>query len=309
MSAIRQVNGAPLFDLLRRAAPHKAQELDQLIAVRNPTFFLDTEEDRILFRTNGALNTITIGVKCTCRLQAHAVAGGVFISALSTPGYLRMTPQERGQLYAPADLFLTWAVGRDLRQWLKQRDGIERSLEEIMSGSEKELPPDLLASLTHEQWVLGQGLFIFATAFILLHELGHLHLDHSGCSGLASILQEKDADRFAANWLLGSSCLSEARRLNYLLGLSIALLWLTVFNVFLGPGQSRTHPTGYDRLFQVLEAAISTDDEVEAVMVWDFVSRLLFVHMDTAGFQFDGSRMQGTPREQVNYLVDLISKE
>jgi hypothetical protein len=220
-----------------------------------------------------------------------------------------MSPQERGQLYALAEPFLTWAVGRDLRQWLKQRDGIERSLEEIMSGSEKELPPDLLASLTHEQWVLGQGLFIFATAFILLHEFGHLHLDHAGCSGLASILQEKDADRFAADWLVGSSGLSEARRLNCLLGMSIALLWLTVFNVFLGPGQNQTHPSGYDRLFQVLDCAISTDDEVESVMVWEFVSRLLFVHMDTAGFQFESEKMQGTPREQVNYLVDLLSKE
>lgn len=308
MGAVHQVDGAPLFDLLRRAAPHKTQELDTLIAECNPRFLLDAEEERILFRTNGSANTITIGVKCTCRLQAHSVAGGVFISALSTPGYLKMSPQERGKLYALAEPFLTWAVGRDLRQWLK-RNGIERSLEEIMSGSEKELPPDLLASLPGEQWRLGQGLFFFAIAFILLHEFGHLHLEHSGCLGLSSILQEKDADRFAAGWLLDSPCLSGARRLNCLLGMSVALLWLTVFNVFLGPGQSRTHPSGYDRLFQVLDLAISADDEVESLMVWEFVSRLLFVHMDTAGFQFDASRMQGTPREQVNYLVDLLSKE
>jgi Peptidase U49 len=309
MGAIRQINGAPLFDVLRRAAPHKGQELDKLIAERNPRFLLDAEEEKILFRTNGSMNTITIGVKCTCRLQAHSVAGGIFISALSTSGYLKLSPQERAKLYAPAEPLLTWAVGRDLRGWLKRRDGIERSLEEIMEGSEMELPPDLLASLTPEQWVLGQGLFTFATAFILLHEFGHLHLNHSGCSGTASILQEKDADRFAADWLIGSSSLSEARRLNCLLGMSIALLWLTVFNVFLGPGQSRTHPRGYDRLFQVLDLAISSDDEVESVMVWEFVSRLLFVHMDTADFQFDASRMQGTPRDQVNYLVDLLSKE
>ena len=309
MSAIREINGAPLFGLLRRAAPHKAQELDDLTAELRPTFLLDTEEQSILFRTNAALKTIKLGVKCTCRLQAHSVAGGIFISALSTPGYLKMSPQERSQLYAPAEPFLTWAVGRDLQQRLKQRDGTERSLDEIISGSEKDLPDDLLAALTHEQWVLGQGLFTFANAFILLHELGHLHMGHSGCAGLASILQEKDADRFAADWLLDAPSVSVARRLNCLLGMAIALLWLTVFNVFLGPGHSKTHPRGYDRLFQVLDLAISADDEVESITVWEFVSRLLFVHMDTAGFQFDPGLLQGTPREQVNYLIDLISKQ
>ena len=50
-------------------------------------------------------------------------------------------------------------------------------------------------------------------------------------------------------------------------------------------------------------------DEVETSLVWDFVSRLLFVHMDTAGFEFDADRMQGTPREQVNYLIDMLSKQ
>jgi hypothetical protein len=44
-------------------------------------------------------------------------------------------------------------------------------------------------------------------------------------------------------------------------------------------------------------------------MVWEFVSRLLFVHMDTAGFQFDEAMMQGSPREQVNYLIDQITKQ
>ena len=308
MGSLLQINGEPLFDLLRRAAPHKAQELHRLIAERSPIFLLDKEEEKILLRSNAGQNTITIGVKCTCRLQAHAVAGGIFIAALNTPGYLRMTPHERGRLYAPADRFLTWAVGHDLQQRIKQRYGIEKSLREIMSGAEKELPDELLAALSHEQWLLGQGLFRFATAFILLHELGHIHFGHVGCTGIASILQEKEADRFAAEWLLDSPELSKARRLNCLLGMAIALLWLTVFNVYLGPGDNRIHPSGYDRLFQVLYQTICPDDEVESVMVWEFVSRMLFVHMDNAGFQFDPARMQGTPREQVNYMIDLLSK-
>jgi len=103
--------------------------------------------------------------------------------------------------------------------------------------------------------------------------------------------------------------LSKARRLNCLLGIAIALLWLTVFNVYLGPSHGETHPSGYDRLFQVLDQAICRDDGVEESLVWDFVSRMLFVHMDNAGFQFDTDKMQGTPREQVNYMIDLLSKQ
>jgi hypothetical protein len=67
MSSLLQVNRAPLVDLLRRAAPHKAQELDKLIAEFNPSILLDSEEEEILVKSNSGQSTITIGVKCTCR--------------------------------------------------------------------------------------------------------------------------------------------------------------------------------------------------------------------------------------------------
>jgi hypothetical protein len=177
-----------------------------------------------------------------------------------------------------------------------------------MPGSNKELSDRFLDGLSREQWVLSKGIFTFATAFILLHELGHLHLGHSGCTGLASIFQEKEVDRFAAEWLSDDPTISEARRLNCLFGIAIALIWLTVFDVFLGPGASKTHPRSYDRLFQVLDQVIRPDDEVESLIVWDFVSRLLFVHMDTAGFEFVAEKFQLSPRDQVNYMIDLLSR-
>lgn len=308
MSATGQINREWLIDLLRRAAPQKASDLDKLVSKHNPSFLLDSEEETILFRANVQRNTITIGVKCTYRLQAQAIAGGIVMAALSTPGYVEMSSEERGVLYAPGDAILTWAVGLDLQQQLKRREGVERRLDEIMLGSDTDLPDELLAALTEKQKVLGQDLFTFAIAFILLHELAHLQLGHVGCAGIDSILQEKAADRFAADWLLGTPALTSERRLNCLFGILVALLWLTVLNVFLGPGRSRSHPSAYDRLFQVLDLAIRPDDEVESLMVWDFVSRMLFIHMDTAGYQFEESRMQGTPRDQANYSIDLISK-
>src|SRR6266487_4496539 len=120
METVRQVNREPLIHLLRHAAPQKAQELDRLIAEHNPVFLLDSKEERILFGTNSVKKIITIGVKCTVRLQAHSVAAAIFIAAPNTPGYLGMSPEERAKLYAPAEPFLTWAVWRDLQQRIKQ---------------------------------------------------------------------------------------------------------------------------------------------------------------------------------------------
>ena len=120
-----------------------------------------------------------------------------------------------------------------------------------MVGSEHDLPSEFLASLSRSQPRSGIGLFMIAIAFIVLHELAHLKLRHERCEGPASIEQEKEADRFAAEWLLNASD-SSSTRCNNFLGIAIALLWLTVFNVYIGPGNYRTHPSGYDRLYQVL---------------------------------------------------------
>lgn len=54
-----------------------------------------------------------------------------------------------------------------------------------------------------------------------------------------------------------------AHRLNRLLGVAVAELWLTVFNVFLGRQESNTHPEGYDRLFQVLDQYVDRGDDEE----------------------------------------------
>jgi hypothetical protein len=171
-------------------------------------------------------------------LQAHAYAYAIAMSALGTPGYLSLSADERKRLYSPADPLLNWAVSRDLQQWLAQIEGTRRPLEDIFAGVGVKLPDGLLSSLKAEQQVLGEGLFRLASAFILLHELAHLHYGHVTCKGHVSIQQEKDADRFAAEWLTDSSQKQQSiDRMASLYGIAVALLWLTVFDVFLGPRQ------------------------------------------------------------------------
>jgi hypothetical protein len=160
------------------------------------------------------------------------------------------------------------------------------------------------------------GFFKFATAWILLHELGHLKLGHARTEGYRSLVQEKEADRFAAEWMVDGARESRSSerdvdRLCSLFGIALALLWATVFNVYFGQSESRTHPEAYDRLFQVLDQVIDRTDEQEYFGVWQSVATLLFIHMHSAGYDFDNGDailMQGDPRDQVNYLIDRISK-
>jgi hypothetical protein len=221
-----------------------------------------------------------------------------------------MRADERQVLVRPADKFLTWAVGRDLQQSLIS-SGNKFDLAEIMRDSESELSNELLENMSREQRVAGNGLFRYAMAFVLLHELAHLDYGHAPCSGAWSFHQEKDADRFAADWLLDSTQqkLPMHRRINILNGMSIALIWITVRNIYLGPTDSDTHPEGYDRLFQVLDHAINPGDEIESSMAWYFVMIILFVHMDNADYELDSSKMQDGPKDAVNYMIDVLSKK
>lgn len=305
MNAVEIVNPEPIIDLLRRAAPGQSQRLRELFARLEPVIRLDRGDDRSLFRASrGNPNAITIGLECTCRLEAYAYVSSLLAMASS----FALDSTERTRLYQSADILLNWAVPQDLRPVLLKRTGEQRSLEDIMGGSTPELPEGFLAKLDDGARIIGRRLFEHACAFILLHELAHLDLGHSGCQGPMSVLQEKDADRFAAAWLLDDDSASTGRRLSCLFGIATALLWPTVSVIYFGLRQCETHPEPYDRLFQVLEQSINPTSEAQSLGVWDLVGQILFIHMHHVGFEFDARRMQDSPREQASYLIDLLSK-
>jgi hypothetical protein len=307
MNQIEQVSFDPLASLLKQVAPSKANELDNLLACLCPVCELDGESEALVFRARPSTNTVIIGMKCTIRLEVHAHAAAIVFLAMGAPGYWSMDTEQKSKLYKPVDDLLNWAVSRDLQQWLVA-NGHHVQPEDVFQQVRSELP--LPSSLDKYQREFGSRLFRVAAAFILLHELAHLHFGHTYARGYSAIQQEKDADRFAADWLLESASKAQDPQLSRttaLLGISVALLWLTLVNVYFGPQRSATHPESYDRLFQVLDHAISQEDDEESPFVWHFVSRLLFLHMHTAAFEVDAARMQGDPRDTVNYLIDLLS--
>ena len=310
-----RASAEPIRELLRRAAPEKEAELADVFKHLNPQCELDHDAEHLLFEAVPYENLIRIGMKCTIRLQAHSYGAGAILAAFATPGYERMSEEERSPLLKPADTFFNWAVSRDLQQWVGQISGSKPELHEIWRGAEKELPADILSTLNDAQRKLGGIIFTFASAFVLLHELGHLECRHQPCRGDAALRQEREADLFAARWLLESASHGNNRRtsrVGSLLGVSVGLLWLTVFNVFLGDSTSSTHPEGYERLSQVLDAVIDPNDKDEQELVWNFISLMLFMHMEAAGFdsdETDSVHMQTDCRSEARYLVNRIANQ
>ena len=172
-------------------APAKAKDLDELFGLLSPVCEVDRTQERILFQADADQNLIRIGMKCTTRLHAHAFAAGVVIAGIGRLTFKEMSPEERAVLFRPADVFFTWAVGRDLQQPLERIEGFRRDLANVLRGAENELPEDLLVCLSKTQRGLGEGLFRFASSYILLHELGHLNFGHRRCNGYWSIKQEQ----------------------------------------------------------------------------------------------------------------------
>src|SRR5213593_3601754 len=75
---VRTVSMEPLVSLLKRTAPAKAGELDDLLARIQPVCELDDVSDSMLFEAiPKAPPIIRIGVKCVTRLKAHAYVAGI----------------------------------------------------------------------------------------------------------------------------------------------------------------------------------------------------------------------------------------
>lgn len=308
----RRIETDSITNMLHRSMPSKASGLVHMFARLRPLFEVDQDEPRILFQANSTDNVVTVGLKCTQRMQAHAMAAGVIFAAFREPRFKQLSAEERGALFAPAGDLLSWAVASELQQSPRQADGFERSLEDILPGARPEIDETLLRGLSEPQRRLGMLIFQMSLAFILLHELGHLDLGHAGQIGSASLEQEKDADRFAAEWLLSwpnEADPNDGGRISEFVAIAVALLWITTLNIFLGAHGGETHPEGYDRLFQVLDQTINRENDLEYNGVWGFVCEMLLLHMEAAGFKFGPASYprDGDLRDEANYLIDRIA--
>jgi hypothetical protein len=103
------------------------------------------------------------------------------------------------------------------------------------------------------------NVFLGATAWILMHEIGHVQLQHQpAVTPDLSMQQEREADQFATKWLFGSESVPAPHVEFRILVIAVAMLWLGLMDqVRRG---SVTHPHSSERFGLVRNHVPAGDD-------------------------------------------------
>jgi len=297
-------NGASFpAEVMKQVAPERAEQLAAILTDLGITFRIDKNVEDIHFRADSQSNVILVGTKCLSRLWVHAFAYFTIFTDLvplkvsdpEAPLSLRGSDRLR-----KAAALLKWAVKADLHFQLGDKNEVDSSMASLPSEiepvfSDKQFAVDKRFADRHATIALG---------FILHHELAHIRLGHTATKELLSIEQEKDADRAAADWLLGSPDLDGRELLKRQLGVTIALGWLASRNVYIGHS-SKTHPPAWDRLYQILEQYVENDHAI----AWAFAAAMLGVHLENQRrSEIDMEREFSSFKEAVSYDVDVLSR-
>jgi len=104
-------------------------------------------------------------------------------------------------------------------------------------------------------------LFLCALGWITHHEFGHVVLKHPLGIGTFSIPKEREADRYATEWLLDGLKRHDPRLKKRALGLTIAVLCLQSLEVA-SSCLSNTHPGAHERIYENTARYQCGDDEV-----------------------------------------------
>lgn len=297
-------NGASFpGEVMKQVSPEKADQLEAIVTDLGITFRIDNNAGEIHFQADSRRKVIVVGTKCLSRLWVHAFAYFTFFTDLvplkvsdpSAPLKLQSSDRLR-----KAAALLKWAVKADLHFQL----GGTRELDSSMAS----LPPEIEPIFSDREFAVDKRFAdrhaTVALGFILHHELAHVRLGHIATKGLLSIEQEKEADRAAAEWLLGSPDLDGKELLKRQLGVTIALGWLASRNVYIGHS-STTHPPAWDRLYQVLEQYVENDDAI----AWAFAAALLGVHLENQRrSEIDLGKECESFKEGVNDYIDILSR-
>jgi hypothetical protein len=169
-------------------------------------------------------------------------------------------------------------------------------------------PSPLLSPSPGSLEYAAQQLCLGAAGLLLHHELAHKRLRHPGSNGSDkswTLEAEKDADNFAADWILDQSTCPADKREFRAISASVALLMATAFfGIHRGEYGGLTHPRVFDRLFNSLSRHLEPDNDG----VWSFVGSVLLLHMQSMGIQLPPKRYD-SHFDFVNACVDRLAQE
>jgi hypothetical protein len=124
--------------------------------------------------------------------------------------------------------------------------------------------PPPLPSPTDQHSRNGNNLFYGALAWILRHELAHIMLGHGAIVPVDKIIEERQADFQAADWLRGNRTSDEARPAGQAptgeekeleqraLAVVLGVIWVATFEIR-ARQPSRVHPPIADRIYDTLD--------------------------------------------------------
>jgi len=302
---------------LTEIVPGHGAELSRIISAQSITFHVDDTSERIKFTSGSGPSgsqPVVVGQKGLVRLWAHSFSSflglKLFHERRQGPNDPTRFPAAQWQIQA-ANEALHWAMRADVNLKYAQRHGLEYSLPTP--------PASLFAAVRmSSEFVTATAIDVFrnALAFLLLHEIAHIVNRDTKVAGEAktpftdpdpdelnaAIHQEKRADQWAAERMLGVEGQDEAVRLLRRMGVATASLWLIVIRVYIEhvPG---SHPPACDRLYETLNPYL---DEVDPI--WGFVVISLMTHLHTAGHVPKSLPDLGPDRESVNLLLDHVSR-
>lgn len=126
---------------------------------------------------------------------------------------------------------------------------------------------------------VAQELCLSAVAYLLHHELAHIRLKHSH---LPSLLEEKEADSAAAEWLLGNNFGElDDRQIKRLFAITIVFETLTAQSIYTSNYSSMSHPDSHQRLFENINKYIQDPNHI----VWAFICSTLTLHLQNKKIQ------------------------
>lgn len=193
----------------------------------------------------------------------------------------------------------------DLLQW---------AMEELLNeGPSSDLPMHLPTPVQRPHKAsdlnVADEIALRAVGFFVWHEIGHYEQEHENASdenprqerkrwrrksnvgiepNAYSIAQEREADYFAGDWILGGLTSDDAKFVNRALGAAVALT-VDVAKTIHGDTQrahgGRSHPRPYDRLINFFDRYLDGDGWN---VVWAFLVASLKLHFDNSKIELGG---------------------
>jgi hypothetical protein len=185
------------------------------------------------------------------------------------------------------------------------------------------LPPPL-AEPGDQDSINGHHLFMGALAWILRHEIAHITLGHVSSIARDSIVQERQADDQAADWLRGDRIADGSRPAGAppagqeleleqrAIAIVLGTVWIATFEIS-ARQPSAVHPPVADRIFNTLDRMRLREDSAAL----DLAANCISVLIDPQGqwstpdkpFQHSLEYFQDAIRRLQHYMLDLTHQE